>query len=68
MISLWLDLMYIENQLLLLNLKIILLTFKTIFQTESTEGVSDDKSMEKNMQLGAKAVSLEYCCWLKEID
>ena len=54
-----LDLMYIENQSLLLDLKIMLLTFKTIFQPESTEGFSEDKSMEINMRSGAKVVPLE---------
>lgn len=33
-----LDLMYIENQSLLVDIKIIMLTFRTIFQKESTEG------------------------------
>ncbi len=54
-----LDLMYIENQSLLLDLKIMLLTFKTIFQPESTEGFSEDKSMEMNMRSGAKVVHME---------
>lgn len=39
-----LDLMYIENQSLLLDLKIIMLTFKTIFTPEATEGFSEEKS------------------------
>lgn len=39
-----LDLMYIENQSLLLDLKILLLTFKTIFTPEATEGFSEEKS------------------------
>lgn len=38
------DLMYIENQSLLLDLKILLLTFKTIFTPEATEGFSEEKS------------------------
>ena len=33
-----LDLMYIENQSLFLDIKLCLLTFKTIFEKESTEG------------------------------
>lgn len=46
-----LDLMYIENQSIILDLKIILLTFKTIFIPESTEGFSKEKSklMEKGL-------------------
>lgn len=37
-----LDLMYIQQQSLLLDIKILLLTLKTIFIPESTEGVSAD--------------------------
>ncbi len=37
-----LDLMYIENQSVLLDLKILFLTIKTIFIPESTEGVTAD--------------------------
>ena len=33
-----LDLMYIENQSLLVDLKIVMLTFRTMFQKERTEG------------------------------
>lgn len=36
-----LDLTYIENYSLLLDLKLILLTFKILFQKENTEGVED---------------------------
>ena len=43
-----LDLMYIENQSLFLDLKILMLTFKTIFQLESTEGFTEDKSAAMN--------------------
>ncbi|MBQ8279937.1 MAG: sugar transferase [Roseburia sp.] len=39
-----LDMMYIENQSIILDLKIIMLTFKTIFTPESTEGFSEEKS------------------------
>lgn len=39
-----LDLMYIENQSLLLDLKILMLTFKIMFIPESTEGFSKEKS------------------------
>ena len=36
-----LDLMYIENYSFSLDLKLLLMTFKVIFQRESTEGFSD---------------------------
>lgn len=39
-----LDLMYIENQSLLLDLKMIMLTIKTLFTAESTEGFAEEKS------------------------
>ena len=39
-----LDMMYIENQSLLLDLKIMLLTFKTVFTPEATEGFTEEKS------------------------
>lgn len=39
-----LDLMYIENQTLFLDLKLIMLTIKTIFIPESTEGFEKEKS------------------------
>ena len=43
-----LDLMYIENQSLLLDLKLLMLTFKVIFKAESTEGFAEEKSKEIN--------------------
>ncbi len=43
-----LDLMYIENQSLFLDLKILMLTFKIIFKAESTEGFDEEKSEEMN--------------------
>lgn len=46
-----LDLMYIENQSLLLDLKIILLTFRTVFSPESTEGFSEEKSKRMNKRV-----------------
>lgn len=39
-----LDLMYIENQSFLLDLKMIMLTVKTLFITESTEGFEEQRS------------------------
>lgn len=39
-----LDLMYIENQSLLLDLKMIMLTVKILFIAESTEGFEEEKS------------------------
>lgn len=41
-----LDLLYIENQSLILDLKLILLTIKTMFIPESTEGFEVEKSRE----------------------
>ena len=43
-----LDLMYIENQSLLLDLKLILMTIKVVFTPESTEGFEEEKSTEMN--------------------
>lgn len=37
-----LDLMYIENQSLLLDLKLVMLTVKALFSAESTEGFGED--------------------------
>lgn len=39
-----LDMMYIENMSLILDLKLIFLTFKIMFIPESTEGFSEEKS------------------------
>lgn len=55
-----LDMMYIENQSMLLDLKIIMLTFKTIFTPESTEGFSEEKSNAmKEKTAEAKAMQTE---------
>lgn len=45
-----LDLMYIENQSLLLDLKLVMLTVKALFSAESTEGFGeeDEKSLESD--------------------
>ncbi|MCM1235872.1 MAG: sugar transferase, partial [Ruminococcus flavefaciens] len=53
-----LDLMYIENQSLFLDLKIMMLTLKTIFQPESTEGFTEDKSLEMNLSSKENVVIL----------
>lgn len=47
-----LDLLYIENQSLVLDLKLMLLTVKTVFTPESTEGFEKEKSskMQENTQ------------------
>lgn len=37
-----LDLMYIENQTFMLNLKLLMLTFKIMFTPESTEGFQEE--------------------------
>ena len=41
-----LDLLYIENQSFTLDLKLILLTIRTMFTPESTEGFEEEKSQE----------------------
>lgn len=41
-----LDLMYIENRSLLLDMKLIMLTLKIIFMPESTEGFTKEKSQQ----------------------
>jgi lipopolysaccharide/colanic/teichoic acid biosynthesis glycosyltransferase len=46
-----LDLMYIENQSLLEDLKIIILTIRTVFQKESTEGFSVETSRKINQEI-----------------
>jgi len=43
-----LDMLYIENQSFLLDFKLILLTIKTMFQPESTEGFDEKKSKAIN--------------------
>lgn len=51
-----LDLTYIENQSFFLDLKMILLTLKTIFTPESSEGFSEEKAgkISGNMKLRGK--------------
>ena len=46
-----LDLIYIEKRTLLLDLKVLLLTIRTIFQKESTEGFKDGKSKQINLRV-----------------
>lgn len=41
-----LDLMYIENYSILLDIRLILLTIKIMFTRESTEGFTEEKSAE----------------------
>lgn len=61
-----LDLMYIENQSLLLDLKILMLTFKIIFIPESTEGFSKERSKllaaakQKPVKVGSVPASKEF--------
>lgn len=45
-----LDLMYIEQQSMLLDLKIMLMTIKTCFVPEATEGVSNSEELETHRQ------------------
>ena len=55
-----LDLMYIEHQSLLLDLKMILLTLKIIFIPESTEGFTEKKSQDiGNMEVDTVEELLE---------
>lgn len=60
-----LDLMYIENQSFLLDLKILMLTFKIMFVPESTEGFSEEKSKhlsaskQKSVKVGSISASKE---------
>lgn len=55
-----LDLMYIENKSFLLDLKILMLTIRTVFQPESTEGFTEEKSRRMNQNARqAKVVSIE---------
>lgn len=55
-----LDLMYIENQSLFLDLKIIMLTFRTVFQPESTEGFSEEKSLKISKEAKqSKVISID---------
>jgi len=45
-----LDLMYIENYSILLDLKLILMTVKILFMKESTEGFTNEKSEHMGME------------------
>jgi lipopolysaccharide/colanic/teichoic acid biosynthesis glycosyltransferase len=47
-----LDLMYIENYSLQLDLKLLLLTVKIIFTKESTEGVKDSEKRCNSLSQG----------------
>lgn len=51
-----LDLMYIENMSLLQDLKLLVLTIRTVFTPESTEGFAEEKSDEMK-ELTSKKVS-----------
>ena len=54
-----LDMMYIENQSLLLDLKIMMLTFRTIFTPEATEGFTEEKSGQMNKKTTLQAIDAE---------
>lgn len=41
------DMMYIENYSLFLDVKLILMTVKTLFQKESSQGVTDERGIKK---------------------
>ena len=46
--KLLLDLMYIENQSILMDIKMVLLTARTVFQPESTEGFDQEAQQKMN--------------------
>ena len=52
-----LDLLYIENQSLVLDIKLILLTIRTVFQPESTEGFEQTISDAMNERTSDKHVA-----------
>lgn len=52
-----LDLLYIENQSLVLDIKLILLTIRTVFQPESTEGFEQTISDAMNERASDKHVA-----------
>lgn len=52
-----LDMMYIEKQSIILDLKILVLTFRTIFQLESTEGFTEENSQQMNEKTKEKRLS-----------
>ena len=49
-----LDLIYIENQSFLMDFKILLLTIRTIFQKEATEGFDEKESAAINLVMQTK--------------
>lgn len=49
-----LDMMYIENQSFLLDMKLMMLTLRTVFTLESTEGFSEEKSAAMNRKAGKR--------------
>lgn len=58
-----LDLMYIENYSLFLDIKLIFMTLQVLFKPESTEGFDNEKHMEKmrNELLMGNHISTENC-------
>ena len=53
-----LDLLYIENQSIWMDLKMILLTIKVLFIPESTEGFSEEKSRRMHKRTGKAEAQL----------
>ena len=49
-----LDLMYIENYSILLDIKLILMTVKVMFMKESTEGFTAENSAQMGEKNGAE--------------
>ena len=53
-----LDLLYIENQSIWMDLKMILLTIKVLFIPESTEGFSEERSRRMHKRTGKAEAQL----------
>ena len=57
-----LDLLYIENQSLVLDMKILLLTVRAVLQAESTEGFSEEKSQSIAFSTAFDGMGFVYPC------
>ena len=65
------DLMYIENQSFYLDFKILVLTFRTVFRAESTEGFEVEKSKCLNQEIKdnedmSRIWGIQKTCYMKE--
>lgn len=61
-----LDLMYIENQSIMLDFKLMMLTIKVIFVPESTEGVDTSKAID--VAFGEHKMAQEEVAMTNEVD